>query len=147
MRLRKAATGDIDRLFDVWLTAVAVTHDFVAPEDKREIAKLVKDQYLPTADIDVAVDDDDVPIAFIGMSGNEIDSLFVHASARGGGAGRRLVALAIERHRIVKTEVNEQNVQGVGFWKHMGFRVTGRSPLDGQGRPYLLLKMERPADS
>lgn len=147
MRLRKAAIGDIDRLFDVWSTAVSVTHDFVSPGDKRELANLVKEQYLPTADIDVAVDDDDVPIAFMGMTGNEIDSLFVHAEARGGGAGRRLVTLAIDRHSIVRTEVNEQNVQGVGFWKHMGFRVTGRSPVDGQGRPYPLLKMERPADA
>ena len=145
--IRKSRPDDLDRLFEVWETAVAATHDFVSTADKSEIAKLVRDQYLPTADLDVAVDEHGVAIAFMGMTGNEIDALFVHAGTRGGGVGRQLVELAAARHGALKTEVNEQNTQGVEFWQHMGFRVTGRSELDGQGRPYPLLRMERPADN
>jgi putative acetyltransferase len=145
--IRKARPGDIARLFEVWETAVAATHDFVSTEDKAEFATLVRDKYLPAADLDVAVGEDDIAIAFMGMTDNEIDSLFVHADARGTGIGRRLVELAVERHGTLKTEVNEQNAQGVEFWKHMGFRVTGRSELDGQGRPYPLLEMTRPANA
>jgi putative acetyltransferase len=40
------------------------------------------------------------------------------------------------------TDVNEQNGQAVGFYKRMGFTATGRSPLDGQGRPYPLLHLK-----
>ena len=145
--VRKAAPRDVEHLFAVWETAVAATHDFVSSEDKQALTKLVKEQYLPSADLDVFVDAGDIPIAFMGMTGNEIDSLFVHANARGTGVGRRLVELAVERHGVVKTEVNEQNAQGVEFWQHMGFEVKGRSEFDGQGRPYPLLKMERPADT
>jgi putative acetyltransferase len=37
--------------------------------------------------------------------------------------------------------VNEQNPQGVAFYRHMGFGQVGRSELDGQGNPFPLLHM------
>lgn len=103
---------------------------------------MVRDQYLPSADLDLAVDEKDVPLAFMGMTDNEIDSLFVHADARGTGVGRKLVELAFTRAPVIFTEVNEQNAQGVGFWKYMGFAEIGRKEFDGQGRPYPLLRMK-----
>ena len=36
---------------------------------------------------------------------------------------------------------NEQNEQAVGFYLHMGFKVSGRSPVDDFGKPYPLLHM------
>jgi putative acetyltransferase len=38
--------------------------------------------------------------------------------------------------------VNEQNPQAVGFYEHIGFLITGRSTLDGQGKPFPLLHMK-----
>ncbi len=142
-RVRKAVPADADRLFEVWQTAVDATHDFVSPADMVEIAKLVREDYLPVADLDVLEAADGTVLAFMGMTDREIDSLFVHADARGTGAGRRLVDLAISRFPVVVTEVNEQNTQGVGFWLHMGFQQISRSDTDGQGRPYPLLRLER----
>lgn len=142
-RIRKSTARDMPRLFEVWQTAVSGTHDFVTEEDLSEIAKLVRERYLPTAHLDVAVDEDDNPIAFMGMTDNEIDTLFVHGNARGLGLGRLLVELALSRFPVIRTEVNEQNHQAVGFWKYMGFRKKGRTEADRQGRPYPLLQMER----
>jgi len=143
-RVRASSADDAQALFQVWLTAVATTHDFLSQEDREAIARLVRDQYLPTANLDVAVDDSDRPLAFMGMTGNSIDSLFVHAKARGTGLGRQLVELARTRSARLTTEVNEQNQQGLAFWTHMGFRRTGRTDVDGQGRPYPLVKMAWP---
>lgn len=143
-RIRKSVPADVPALFQVWRAAVFATHDFVAKEDLAEISRLVRDQYLPTAELDVAVDEDDTPVAFMGMTDNEIDALFVHGALRGSGLGRQLAELALTRARVIRTEVNEQNTQAVGFWKHMGFRQVGRSDTDHQGRPYPLLLMERP---
>jgi len=140
--IRKSTPADAGRLFDVWHSAVEATHDFVSPEDHSEIAALVRDQYLPAADLDVAIDENGLPLAFMGMTGNEIDSLFVHADARGTGVGRLMVEHACAKGPIIRTEVNEQNAQGVAFWEHMGFRRVGRTETDGQGRPYPLLQME-----
>ncbi len=141
--IRKATPADADRLFDVWQTAVDATHDFVSAGDMAEIAKLVREDYLPVADLDLVEDASGTVLAFMGMTDAEIDSLFVHANARGKGVGRLLVDLAMRRFPIVVTEVNEQNAQGVGFWRYMGFRQVGRSDTDGQGRPYPLLRLER----
>ena len=143
MKVRKSTAADVPALFEVWQTAVASTHDFLKEEDHAEITKLVREMYLPSADLDVVVDGDDKPLAFMGMTGDEIDSLFVHADARGSGLGRLLVELAVSRAAELRTEVNEQNVQGVGFWKHMGFREVGRSETDREGKPYPLLLMKR----
>jgi putative acetyltransferase len=38
-------------------------------------------------------------------------------------------------------DVNEQNTKAVGFYERIGFKRTGRSRLDGQGRPYPLLHL------
>lgn len=140
--IRKSTLDDVERLFDVWHSAVEATHDFLIPEDHAEIAALVRDQYLPVADLDVAIDEHGLPLAFMGMTGNEIDALFVHADARGTGVGRLMVEHAFATGPVIRTEVNEQNGQGVAFWEHMGFRRIGRTEIDGQGRPYPLLQME-----
>ncbi len=142
-RIRKSTSSDAPALYEVWRTAVAATHDFLADEDRIEIARLVRELYLPAAELDVVTDQDDKPWAFMGMTGNEIDSLFVHSDTRGSGLGRLLVELAFTRDEIIRTEVNEQNIQGVEFWKHMGFRNVGRLDTDRQGKPYPLLLLER----
>ena len=141
-RIRKSTAADTARLFEVWRTSVAATHDFVSDDDLAAIADLVRDEYLPRADLDVVVDENDNPIAFMGMTANEIDTLFVHEDARGTGLGRMLVELALNRGLVIRTEVNEQNNQAIAFWKHMEFHRMGRSALDRQGRAYPLLKLE-----
>ncbi|PLX92501.1 MAG: GNAT family N-acetyltransferase, partial [Desulfuromonas sp.] len=61
--------------------------------------------------------------------------------ARGKGIGALLVAYAINAQGATNVDVNEQNGQALGFYQHLGFSVTGRSPVDGQGKPYPLLHM------
>ena len=39
------------------------------------------------------------------------------------------------------TDVNEQNLQAVGFYEHLGFVPIGRSERDGQGRAYPLIHL------
>ncbi|MGY0625916.1 MAG: GNAT family N-acetyltransferase, partial [Paraglaciecola chathamensis] len=40
-----------------------------------------------------------------------------------------------------KVDVNEQNPKALGFYQRIGFKVVGRSELDGQGKPYPLLHL------
>ncbi len=67
--------------------------------------------------------------------------LFIDPDARGQGVGRLLVQRATTTQGATKVDVNEQNPQALGFYEHLGFEVVGRSPLDGQGKPYPLLHM------
>ena len=67
--------------------------------------------------------------------------LFIAPQARGKGVGTLLASHAIRVQGATKVDVNEQNEQALGFYKHLGFEVIGRSSLDGQGKPYPLLHM------
>ena len=50
---------------------------------------------------------------------------------------------AIEKLQVYKVDVNEQNIQAVGFYQHMGFSVITRSDLDVEGKEYPILHMRR----
>lgn len=139
--IRRSTPADTGRMFDIWRAAVLATHDFLAPADFDEIEQLVRDQYLPSAEFLVATDDEDRPHAFLGMLETHVDALFVDPAARGQGIGRAMLAHVAADVGPLTVDVNAQNVQAVGFYEHLGFKVTGRSSTDDQGRPYPLLHM------
>ena len=101
----------------------------------------VAEKYLPDAELWVAVDQQDRPLGFMGMSQAHIDTLFIHPEHRGKGIGRMLLDHARQRAGVLTVDVNEQNEQAVGFYRRMGFVETGRSARDDEGRPYPLLHM------
>ncbi len=138
--VRPSRLQDAPRLFAIWRGAVLATHHFLA-EDFAEIARLVAEEYLPSARLWVAVDEDDRPVGFMGLSGSHVDSLFVDPELRGSGIGRTLVGHAAASSPTLTVDVNEQNAAAVGFYERLGFRRVGRSPLDGDGRPYPLLHL------
>ncbi|HEV7319217.1 MAG TPA: acetyltransferase [Ensifer sp.] len=141
--IRPSRPSDFPRTFEIWRSAVVATHDFLTREDFAAIEALVRDQYLPAAEFLIAADENDVALGFMGMSGAQIDSLFVHAEARGAGVGRRLVEHAMSLHPALTVDVNEQNASAAGFYQRMGFETVGRSPVDDAGRPYPLLHLRR----
>lgn len=67
--------------------------------------------------------------------------LFIHPNFRGKGIGKTLLGYAIDSLKVTKVDVNEQNEQAVGFYKHFGFETTYRSELDTSGKPYPTLHM------
>ena len=145
MALRTSTQGDTDILFDIWHRAVLATHDFVSKADLEIFTRVVREDYLPNVELLVAVDENDRPLGFMGMSDANIDSLFVDPDFHGRGLGRMLVENAQARFSGgVTVDVNEQNEQAVGFYRRLGFRVTSRSPVDDTGKPYPLLTLSWP---
>lgn len=146
-QLRHAKPTDAARNYEIWRTAVEATHHFLDASDREAIGKMVAEDYLPNAGFTVAVDGDDISHAFLGTTGNHVDALFVHADNRGMGLGRLLLESFRTGKGVVTVDVNEQNPSAVGFYERLDFRMTGRSELDDQGRPYPILHMrwERPA--
>ena len=87
--------------------------------------------------------DDNVDIAgFPGVANDNIEMLFVASAYRVRSVGKQLLSYATNTLGVRKLDVNEQNEQAVGFYKHQRVVVTGRSPLDGHGNPFPLLHME-----
>ncbi len=144
MHIRLATHDDAAALIDVWRTAVLATHDFLSAEDFRQIEQQVVKDYLPHAPLWVSCGAGGAPLGFLGLTGHQVDSLFIHQSARGRGVGRSLLAHArqVAQYPLV-VDVNEQNAQALGFYLRMGFEPVGRSPCDDAGRPYPLLHLRQ----
>lgn len=141
--IRLSTPEDSAVLAAIWRASVRATHDFLSQSDFREIDTLVSEHYLPATRVWVALDHQGLPLGFMGLSGAHVDALFIDPANRGQGVGGRLLDHAASLHGRLTVDVNEQNEQAVGFYRHMGFAVTGRSPTDDAGRPYPLLHMRQ----
>lgn len=139
--IREIKETDYPILMDIWESAVRNTHDFLKQEDF-----LYYKERLPVYFRHVTLygfEQDGRLVGFIGAAENNIEMLFVHNDCRGKGIGKKLVAYVIEKLQVCKVDVNEQNIQAAGFYRHMGFSVASRSELDADGKAYPILHMRR----
>ncbi|MDG9884907.1 acetyltransferase [Pseudomonas putida CSV86] len=141
MLIRQATNADHPLLLDLWLRSVRATHHFLQPSDIEALLPQLRDTYLPAVELWVAVDDLDLPTGFIGLNESHVEMLFIEPDLRGQGIGRALLDHARHSRSGLSVDVNEQNPEAAGFYLHYGFVQTGRSPLDGEGRPFPLLHM------
>ncbi|ACV75089.1 MAG: acetyltransferase [Zymomonas mobilis] len=143
-RIRQSNSGDGQRVMEIWRDAVQETHLFLKAKDRFEIEKSLSD-FLPMVSLWLAVDDSDNAIGFMLCSHNHLEALFIDPHFMGQGIGRRLVQQAISFcNDILSVDVNEENSQALGFYRHLGFIETGRSKTDRQGYPYPLIFMHLP---
>lgn len=139
--LRPSTSHDTARILDIWSRAVDATHGFLLPADRAAIGEEVK-AFLPQMPLTLAVDVSDRPLGFMFLHEGHMEALFIHPDHHGKGIGRMLVQAAIASHPALTTDVNEQNIEAMGFYRRLGFEPTGRSDLDGQGRPYPLVHLK-----
>ena len=140
INIRRSRHDEGEKLIAIWCRSVDATHNFLSKEYRVELEELVR-SFLPEAPLWVAVTEKDEPIAFMLLTGEHMDALFVDPEVRGCGVGKLLINHALTLSSKLTTNVNEQNEQAVGFYKKMGFKVTGRSETDDLGKPYPLLNL------
>ena len=140
-RLRDGGPEDRVALADLWLASVEATHDFLSPGEISELLPLVRDVYLPTARLRVAVDAGGHPIAFLGRDGRDVEALYVVPEAFGHGLGRALLLDAAATIAPLHIDVNAENRAARAFYGRMGFRETGRSDVDHDGRSFPLIHL------
>ncbi len=133
--------AELDALLEVWETSVRATHAFLAEADITALRPQVAEAF-GAVGLWVAREETGRIVGFAGLDGDMLEMLFVHARARGTGIGKALLLHALSQG-ATRLDVNEQNPSSLEFYRHMGFEVVGRSPLDGQGRPFPLLHMRR----
>ncbi|WP_207455536.1 GNAT family N-acetyltransferase [Herbiconiux sp. SYSU D00978] len=145
LTLRPAAAADHPRLLAVWRAAVEATHAFLTPADIEGYAARMLPEFLPAVDLVVA-ERDGVVVGFRGMAGHRIEMLFVDPAEHGRGVGTALLDDAARSHPVVDLDVNEQNPGAREFYRRRGFVEVGRSPVDGEGRPFPVVHLRREAD-
>ena len=134
-------------LVALWERSVRATHGFLTEADINDLRPQVLEALSDDAlELWVLADRADVPVGFMGLVDHDIAALFLEPAARGqGGAGSSSHTPNSCARASLTVDVNEQNPAALGFYEALGFVVVGRSPVDGDGRPFPLLHMRRPA--
>ena len=137
--LDNISKDDINDILEVWESSVRATHDFLNEDDILSLKPYVKEGTYYVSKLACVRNEKGTIRAFMGVHDSKIEMFFVSDNCRGKGIGKKLIEYAIDVLNIKFVDVNEQNIQGVGFYKHMVFK---RSDLDEQGNPFSILHMK-----
>ncbi|MDH6314227.1 putative acetyltransferase [Parabacteroides sp. PFB2-10] len=138
-QIQRGEKADYTQLMAVWESAVMATHHFLTQEDFDFFKQMIP-SYFPHVDLYV-IRIEKCIVAFMGVSGDNLEMLFVSAESRGKGLGKSLLLYALENLKVNKVDVNEQNTQAAGFYERFGFKVVGRSEKDSTGKNYPILHL------
>ena len=133
---------DYDELLSLWEASVRSTHHFLTEKDILFYKPLIREQYFPAVTLYIIRNQEGKIAAFMGLSEELVEMLFVHPDEQGKGHGKRLMEYALHEKHIYKVDVNEQNEQAHQFYLHMGFKVTCRDATDGTDKPFPILHMQ-----
>ena len=134
--------ADFDELLQVWEEAVRSTHHFLSEEDIEYYKPLVRMIYLPGVDLYCIRNREERIAAFMGLSGERIEMLFVAPQEQRKGYGSRLIDFALRDKYLDRIDVNEQNSTAVRFYLKKGFEIVSRDAFDGAGRPFPVLHLK-----
>lgn len=127
---------------NVWESSVRATHHFLKEEDIEYFKPLILNTYLDAVELRCVRNSENKIVGFLGVAEQNLEMLFIDPQLRGKKIGKTLLNYSINNLNVTKVDVNEQNEQAVGFYKHCGFEIVGRSELDSSGKPYPTLHME-----
>ena len=133
---------DYAEIVEVWEASVRATHHFLSESDIEYFRPLILHEYLKAVELRCIRGEDGRIAAFTGTANGKTEMLFIRPCYRGKGMGKALLQYAILEKQAYEADVNEQNEQAVGFYLHSGFEITGRSEVDGLGKPYPLLHLK-----
>jgi putative acetyltransferase len=133
--------SDYPELARIWEDSVRATHDFLPSSYISMLKSMVLNQYLDAVMLICSKDTRQRITGFAGIAAGKVEMLFIDPEHRGQGLGKLLLTHAIEHFHADELDVNEQNLQALGFYLKQGFEVIGRSEVDGMGQPYPLLHM------
>lgn len=132
-------------LLDLWEDSVQASHTFLNKQHIAEIKLEVKAALQSSQNIITATDKKDF-LGFIGVEKNKIEMLFVASSVFRKGVGKALLKEALERYLkdypYILVDCNEQNTQGLAFYKSLGFEKVGMSEKDSAGREFPIVHLK-----
>ena len=142
MKILRPTPQDYDELLTVWEASVRSTHHFLTEENIQFYKPLVRNQYFQAVELYIIRNREGKIAAFMGLSDELIEMLFVHPDEQGKGYGKTLLEFAVNERGFRKVDVNEQNEQAFRFYRNRGFEVISRDETDAQGKPFPILHMQ-----
>ncbi len=138
-RRNYALTG---KLLEVWEASVRASHHFLTEADIVRLTPQAEEalRYIDTLWV---MEDDELPVGFMGVQERKIEMLFLHPSHFRRGLGKMFVERAFRDLDVEYVDVNEQNPDARKFYERMGFKVFKRNAYDSEGNPFPILEMRR----
>ena len=134
--------SDYPELTEVWEKSVRATHHFLPDSYIRQLRPLVEQRYLDAVMLICCRDRDGRISGFAGVATGKVENA-VHPPAPPW--TRHRYALAAVRRRASQCQgTGSQRAEPPRPWpftRKQGFEVVSRSPVDGLGQPYPLLRM------
>lgn len=134
---------DYEAITELWEASVRATHHFLKPEEINFYKPYLQKYALPACKLYGIKTNEGQLSAFIGLSDDKIEMLFVSPEFFKNGYGRQLIDFAEQTQNIKKVNVNEENLPALAFYLHLGFKIVGRNELDGNGKPHPLLFLQK----
>lgn len=131
----------INQLLEVWEDSVKATHLFLSNDEIKNIKEYVPQAIWEVSHLVIIENENNQPVAFMGIEDRKLEMLFIKNSERGKGLGKKILNYGIENYNVNELVVNEQNHNAKEFYEYMGFRTYKRTELDEQGNPYPILYM------
>lgn len=137
------SSQEYDELIRIWEASVRSTHHFLAEEDIQYYKPLIRNEYFQTVELYVIrVPHTPEIAAFMGLSDDQVEMLFVSPTHQGKGYGKILIEYAIREKGLRKVDVNEQNKQALCFYLGRGFEIISWDATDSKGKTFPILHMQ-----
>ena len=118
------------------------THHFLREEDIEYFKPLLLNTYVNAVELRCIRNNSKKIVGFIGVADQKLEMLFIHPENRVKRIGKTLLEYSMIQLNVTQVDVNEQNEQAHGFYKHHRFETIGRAELDFFLKPYPTLPME-----
>ena len=125
--IRELRKADINSVAEIWLDTNRKAHAFIPASYWERNFTAVKEM-LPQAEVYVYENDKGIQ-AFLGLSGEYIEGIFVSEGAQSRGIGKCLLDCAKDRKPALRLNVYQKNVRAIRFYRREGFQIR-RSGLD-----------------
>ena len=121
--IRKFETRDLDTVMQIWLHGNLDAHAFIPASFWEAHFEMVRDM-LPQAELYVHENEDTQQIdAFIGLTENHIEGIFVAKAARSKGIGKALLEYAKPLKPSLTLSVYQKNERALAFYRREQFIV------------------------
>jgi putative acetyltransferase len=138
LKIERYTSADYSEIMIIWESSVKATHDFLNNDDFVFYKNMMPIEYLPRVDLYILLLDEKI-VGFIGIHEEKLEMLFIAGDQRNKGYGKILLNYAVKNLSIKKVDVNEQNIQAIGFYKRFGFKIIGHSEKDAMNKNYPIL--------
>jgi len=132
----------VSHLINIWESSVKATHGFLTKGNIENLKPCVKYALEEIKELYSFSNEENIILGFMGIEDEKMEMLFIDSAYRQKGIGKKLLSYGIDNLKVKYVDVNEQNIQGFDFYKHMGFEIIGREELDSQGNPFPILHLK-----